>query len=67
MTRIRKHEIRSLLRHQKGKSGHFQRKQLDVSGGRYSHIQDGFTDTDGKQYYMDKAGIVQTGWTDIGK
>ena len=26
-----------------------------------------FTDTDGKQYYMDKAGIVQTGWTDIGK
>ena len=26
-----------------------------------------FTDTDGKQYYMDKTGIVQTGWTDIGK
>ena len=26
-----------------------------------------FTDTDGRQYYMDKAGIVQTGWTDIGK
>ena len=25
------------------------------------------TDTDGKQYYMDKAGIMQTGWTDIGK
>ena len=26
-----------------------------------------FTDTDGKQYYMDETGIMQTGWTDIGK
>ena len=25
------------------------------------------TDTDGKQYYMDDTGIMQTGWTDIGK
>ena len=43
-----------------------------ASGSDWSFLVDGtaytgwLTDTDGKRYYFDKAGIMQTGWVDVG-
>ena len=43
-----------------------------ASGSDWIFLVDGtsytgwLTDTDGKQYYFDKAGIMQTGWVDVG-